>query len=293
MRHIARRLAPAAAGLTLVAAVAASASAQAQVQAQAQSAAQRQPQAQAQPPGKPGAKGRPATPGAAPKKGPSETRFTLVLNGLFAPGGPSYDHVRTPIAYAEPSTITSRYETGSGFGGGVAIQAKLYRGLGALVGYSLVSRDATGTIDVSRPHPLYLNRPRTASAELTGYGYTEGAADIDAAYAGASGKLDFTVFAGVTLFQVEADLASVPTFDERYPYDTLAISATPAASADATAVGFNLGGRLDYRFSRAFGAGIQLRYATASVELPGGADGTSVTIDAGGFSVGAGVRFYF
>ncbi len=39
--------------------------------------------------------------------------------------------------------------------------------------------------------------------------------------------------------------------------------------------------------------GVQLRYATASVDLAAGPDATEATIDVGGFSVGAGVRFYF
>lgn len=243
-------------------------------------------------PGKPGAKGRPATPAKAPA-GPAETRFRLVLNGSLAPSGQSYDDVRTPVAYAEPSTIRTGYETGTGFGFGAAIQASVYRGLGVLVGYSLVSRDTTGSVDVSRPHPLYLNRPRTASAELSSYGYSESAADLDLAYARRAGKLDWAVFAGVTLFQVEADLLSAPTFDERYPYDTLAIVATPAAAAEGDATGFNVGGRLDFLIGRSLGVGVQLRYSTASVGLSTGADASDVTLDVGGFSVGAGVRFYF
>ncbi|HEY8232395.1 MAG TPA: hypothetical protein VIJ10_07030 [Vicinamibacteria bacterium] len=243
-------------------------------------------------PGKPGAKGRPATPAKAPA-GPAETRFRLVLNGSLAPSGQSYNDVRTPVAYAEPSTIRTAYESGTGFGFGAAIQASVYRGLGVLVGYSLVSRDTTGSVDVSRPHPLYLNRPRTASAELASYGYSESAADLDLAYARRAGKLDWAVFAGVTLFQVEADLLSAPTFDERYPYDTLAIVATPAAAAEGDATGFNVGGRLDFLIGRSLGLGLQLRYSTASVGLSAGADASDVTLDVGGFSVGAGVRFYF
>jgi hypothetical protein len=254
-------------------------------------AARAEPQTPATP-GKPGAKGRPVTPAMVPA-GSAETRFRLVLNGSLAPSGQSYDDVRTPIAYAEPSTIRTGYETGTGFGFDAAIQASFYRGLGVLVGYSLVTRDTTGSVDVSRPHPLYLNRPRAASAELSSYGYSESAADLDLAYARRAGKLDWAVFAGVTLFRVEADLLSAPSFDERYPYDTLAIVATPAAEADGDATGFNVGGRLDYLVARSVGVGVQLRYATASVGLSAGADASDVTLDVGGFSIGAGVRFYF
>jgi len=275
MNHIARRLGPQALAAAFVIAFAAPA----------------QPQTPATP-GKPGAKGRPAAPATA-RAGPAETRFRLVLNGSLAPSTQSYNDVRTPIAYAEPSTIRTGYETGTGFGFDAAIQASFYRGLGVLVGYSLVTRDTTGSVDVSRPHPLYLNRPRTASAELSSYGYSESAVDLDVAHARRAGKLDWAVFAGVTLFRVKADLLSAPTFDERYPYDTLAIVATPAAAAEGDATGFNVGGRLDYLIGRSLGVGVQLRYATASVGLTAGADASEATLDVGGFSVGAGVRFYF
>ena len=112
-----------------------------------------------------------------------------------------------------------------------------------------------GSVDVSLPHPLYLNRPRTASAELSSYGYSESAAISTSPTRARAGKLDWAVFAGVTLFQVEADLLSAPTFDERYPYDTLAIVATPAAAAEGDAIGFNVGGRLDFLIGTLAGRG--------------------------------------
>ncbi|HUL78811.1 MAG TPA: hypothetical protein VL691_16220, partial [Vicinamibacteria bacterium] len=146
-----------------------------------------------------------------------------------------------------------------------------------------------------RPHPLYLNQPRTASASLSGYGYTEGAIDADVAFARAAGHLDWALFAGATLFQVEADLLGTPTYDEKYPYDTLAIASTPSTRATDSPVGFNAGGRLDYRFgsSRRFGAGVQVRYSTASVKLKAVPAATEAGFDAGGLSIGAGLRVYF
>jgi hypothetical protein len=294
MKRIVRSLAPhalAAAALTLVAAR----PAEPQTPAAKPEAPAAAPQTPPASPGKPGARGRPAPAPATKKKSgaDAETRFRLVLNAAFALTTQSYTDTRTPLAYAEPSTIRASYETGTGIGFDGAFQASFYRGFGVLVGYSYVSRDVTGSVDVSRPHPLYLNRPRSATAELSGYGFTESAADFDVAYARTAGKLDWAIFAGVTLFNVEADLLSAPAFDERYPYDTLVITGTPAAAVEADTTGFNVGGRLDYRFGRSVGVGVQLRYATGSVTLDPGADASDVTLDAGGFSVGAGVRFYF
>jgi hypothetical protein len=232
---------------------------------------------------------------AASAPAPAPDRFRIVLNGSSWPATTTFSDSRTPTEYAEPGTIHTRYEAGPGFGPDVALQVSLFRGLGLLVGYSTVSRDVTGQVEVSRPHPLYLNRPRTASAEISGYGLTQGALHLDLAYARVAGPLDWALFAGATLFQVEADLLQEPAYDEAYPYDELSITATPSTTVTDNPAGFNVGGRLDYRFgrSRRFGAGVQALYSTASVKLKAGNDATEARFDAGGLQVGAGLRVYF
>jgi len=222
-------------------------------------------------------------------------RVRLVVNAAFWTSGPSYSDTQTFTEYAEQTTIRTSYEAGSAFGPDLAVQASLYRGLGVLVGYSHSSRDVTATVDVSRPHPLYLSQPRHATAENSGYGLTESAVHLDVAYARPAGCLEWAVFAGVTLFQVEADLLGKPTYTDAYPYDELVIASTPSASVKDSPTGFNVGGRLDYRFGRSkrFGAGVQVLYSTASAELKGPPESTPATFDAGGLAVGAGVRVYF
>jgi hypothetical protein len=231
----------------------------------------------------------PAKPAAAPD------RVRLVLNAAFWPTTTSFSDSQTFTEYAEEATIRTSYEAGTAFGPDVALQVSLFRGLGLLVGYSYASRDVTGQVEVSRPHPLYLNRHRSVSSEISGYDLTEGALHIDLAYARAAGHLDWALFAGVTLFQVEADLLAKPTYTDVYPYDELVIASTPSTTVKDSPTGFNVGGRLDYRFgrSRRFGAGVQVLYSTASVKLKSGPDATEARFDAGGLSVGAGLRVYF
>ena len=237
---------------------------------------------------------RPVAP-STPVPAPVPDRFRLVLNASFWPTQTTFADTRTFTEYAEPTTIHTSYEAGSGFGPDAALQVSLFRGLGLLVGYSYVSRDVSGQVEVSRPHPLYLNRPRSASAEFSGYGLTEGALHLDLAYARTAGHLDWALFAGATLFQVEADLLGVPTYDEAYPYDELSITGTPSITVTDNPTGFNVGGRLDYRFgrSRRIGAGVQALYSAASVKLKATPAAAEATFDAGGLSVGAGLRVYF
>ena len=240
------------------------------------------------------AQATPAKP-AASAAAPAPSRIRLVVNASFWPTKTSFSDSRTFTEYAEQTTIHTSYEAGSALGPDAALQVSLFRGLGLLVGYSHVSRDVSGQVDVSRPHPLYLNRNRSATAEISGYGLTEGALHLDLAYARTAGHLDWALFAGATLFQVEADLLGKPTYDETYPYDELSITATPSTTVTDNPAGFNVGGRLDYRFgrSRRFGAGAQVLYSTASVKLKAGPDATEASFDAGGLSVGAGLRVYF
>ncbi len=229
----------------------------------------------------------------APAPGPDRVR--LVLNAAFWPTGTSFGESRTFTEYAERTTLRASYEAGTALGPDVALQVSLFRELGLLVGYSHARRDVAGEVEVSRPHPLYLDRSRSASSGISGYDLTEGALHLDVAYERAAGHLDWALFAGVTLFQVEADLLEQPTYDDVYPYDKLAITATPATTVKESPTGFNVGGRLDYRFgrSRRFGAGVQVQYSSASVTLTTTPDATGASFDVGGLSVGAGVRVYF
>jgi len=239
--------------------------------------------------------------GATPKDpwaldGPPPARVRVILNaGFWASGPPAYADTRTFEEYAEQTTIRTSYETEGRFGPDVAVQVGVFRGWGLLVGYSRVSRDVSGAVDVSRPHPLYLDRPRAASAGISGYGYSEGALHLDLAFGRGAGHLDWSVFAGLTLFQVEADVLDEPAYTDVYPYDELSIQSTPGRTLKESPTGFNVGGRIDYRFGRSgrIGLGAQVLYGTASVELVAGPDTTSASFDVGGLQVGAGVRIYF
>jgi hypothetical protein len=64
------------------------------------------------------------------------------------------------------------------------------------------------------------------------------------------------------------------------------------ANTTATRIGFNVGADLTYRFSNAIGVGAMARYAAAKFDLePEG--GGPLTVNAGGFQIGAGLRFRF
>jgi hypothetical protein len=221
-------------------------------------------------------------------------RVRIAVDAGFWPTKPSFGDTRQYAEYAETSTVRTTYAvSGAGFGPDLSAQLRLYRGLGVLVGYSRTSRDESGHFDAQRPHPLYLARPRSLSGELGGYRYQEGALHVDLALASTRGRVDWGLFAGVTRFQVEADLLDRLAYDEAYPYDDLSLASAPARRVKESPTGFNVGGRLDYRFGRNLGAGVQLRYSRASVKLRATSDATEAGFNAGGLQAGAGLRLYF
>lgn len=223
----------------------------------------------------------------------AQPRVRLALNGAGSFTSASFADSRQYTEYAETSTVGSSYSTKTGFGPDLALQVSLFRGLGILAGYSLASRGEQGSFDASRPHPLYLARPRSLTGELSGYDYKEGAVHLDLAFGRGAGRLDWSLFAGASLFQVEADLLDKLSYTDNYPYDELALASAPARTVKASPTGWNAGGRLDYRFGRRFGAGLQLRYSTAKVKLRATPEATQASFDAGGLQAGAGLRLYF
>src|SRR6185295_3169190 len=120
----------------------------------------------------------------------------------------------------------------------------------------------------------------------------ETAGHLNVVFFGHSGDLDLSAWGGVSLFQVEGDILTDVQYSEAYPYDTVTVTGTPTAKIDDSPIGFNVGGSVDFRFSKTIGLGVQARYSHAKAKLAGG-DGPEIEVDAGGFQVGGGLRIYF
>ncbi len=224
---------------------------------------------------------------------PSGDHLRLVLNAAASMGSFTLSDQRHTTEYAETAVVTTSQKVGAGYVTDLALQVRLHRGLGLLVGYSFGSRDASGTYAAQRPHPLYLDQPRTAQGELGGYRYTENTVHADVAYGAVHGKLEWVLFAGPSFFQVKPDMLDQLSYAEQYPYDQLTVTSAPSRRLDVSKVGFNVGGGLDWRLSRLFGAGVQVRYAAAQVKVQATPEASQATIDAGGLQLAGGVRLHF
>jgi hypothetical protein len=221
-------------------------------------------------------------------------RARIVLNGTWNPAPADFTTTRSFTEYVETGSLSTRYSAKDVFGPDIGVQVTLFRQLGVYAAYALATRDQTGSFEAAYPHPLYLNRPRRLSGELTGYELKESAAHLDLAYGGARGHIDYALFAGVSFWSVEADLVESVRYSQSYPYDEVTLSQLVRTRPKDSPTGFNAGGRLDYRFGKPgrVGLGVQLRYSAAKAKLPAG-ESTVIDIDVGGFQAGAGIRFYF
>ena len=98
--------------------------------------------------------------------------------------------------------------------------------------------------------------------------------------------------AGPSFFQVTQDVVgSVEVREAGAPFTTVTVSQVPTTSVKKTAVGVNVGADVSVMATRHVGGGFLVRYATGSVDLPAGS--AQVSLDAGGFQIGGGLRVRF
>jgi len=236
----------------------------------------------------------PAPPARAPRRTAIDTRpkIKFDLDGAF--GATSFDFRETrPLReFAEDGIINTSYKAKTAPGFEVGLQYRFYRGLGLGAAISRVNRDEEGSFEAELPHPLFFNRDRRVSGDLTGFSYKETAVHVDLVYVGTSGSLDFNLFAGPSFIKVESDLLDQLQYSQAYPYDTVTVTGTPARAFTDNPVGFNAGMSLDYRFGQRLGLGAKVRFSRAKASLQP-ASGQKVDLDAGGLQVGLGARVFF
>jgi opacity protein-like surface antigen len=216
----------------------------------------------------------------------------LFVNGAFSATSLSFDETRSFTEFAEQGTIATTYKEKTGPGFELGLQYNFSRHFGLAASFYVTSRDGSASYVAALPHPLYLDEPRSASGALSNLSYQENAGLLDVVWTGSKGRWDVLLMGGATLFKVTADLVDRIQYTQSYPYDSVSVTGTTKASFSDSPVGLNVGGGIDYRFSKRFALGAQARFARAKAKLVP-SEGNSLEIDAGGLQVAAGARVYF
>ena len=160
------------------------------------------------------------------------------------------------------------------------------------VGFSRFSKDRETAVSAGIPHPFFFNRVRPIEGIAT-TSRTEVAVHIQAHWlVPVNERVQVAVFGGPTFFSVEQDLVREITFADEFPFETARFVSARAQQQSESAVGFYVGADVATFFTPNVGVGGLVRFSRATVDLSS-ADGSMLSVDAGGLQVGGGLRLRF
>lgn len=232
-----------------------------------------------------------ALPAAAQPRRHRSERGWFSISGGVQPTSNSFSDAFDRDLYTEKEPIDIDYPVKSGAviaaSGGYRVWKRFGIGLG--VTRYVYGADAAVTANV--PHPFFDNTFRMVEG-TTRVSRRETGAHLQVAWMRPlSKRLRLLLTAGPSLLSVSQTLISDVKVTETYPYDTAAFNGTTAGQTARTAVGFNAGADVFWMFSKTIGAGALVQGTHARARLSAG--GRSVSMNAGGGQVAAGLRFVF
>jgi hypothetical protein len=214
------------------------------------------------------------------------------LNGGVQTSSPSLSDSFEVQQFVETGSVHVDYpkQSSSLFEGSVGV--RVWKRLGVGVAVSEATSRSSASVTAQIPHPFFFNRLRsidgTADTERDELG-----THIQIAYLANVGKrIRLILSGGPSVIRVEQTFVTDVKFSQEYPYDTATFTGATTRRSSASKTGFNAGADVLWMFSRQIGAGGLVRFTRATVDEDAG-NGRTVSVDAGGLQVGAGVRFLF
>ncbi len=230
---------------------------------------------------------------AAPAAAQETPRYTFTLNGAFQVAPPGFESTTNLHSYGEEATFRSAHAINGSAAADVGVMLHVGNHFGVAAAFSWTSARDTGTAGVNVPHPLLFSAPRTA-AEVFERERIERAVHVSAAWRIRLGtRAELTVSGGPTALNVTQHtvvhwhVAEVgpPDFDQ-------IVLETVIGEHRRNAVGGHVGIDLLVMATRHVGFGYFVRFARASVDLPGSGE-TTIRANAGNVQTGAGLRVRF
>lgn len=230
--------------------------------------------------------------GALAQSVPSDRGFLSINGGYRVDSSDFRDHAIVRVN-AEDGRFDTDYSVRSGptfdVFGGVLVTSRF--GVGA--GVSRYSRSTPIAFLASVPHPLFFNRSRSVSSEVTGPKREELAVHVHAhRVLPVTRTLQVTLFGGPSYFRTVQGIVTSFVYADTYPYDEVSFQRAETAETTAWTLGFNAGGDLAIFFTPRVGVGFSAQYAHATVNVPS-ANGGAIDVNAGGVWTGAGLRLRF
>lgn len=220
-----------------------------------------------------------------------ESRGFVSVNGIYQATATNFSDNITFIEFVEQGDLDTRYKLDAGPLFDIGGTVRVWRNLGVGVNVSAFQRNDDASMTARIPHPFFFNRDRQISGSQ-GVKRKERAVHIQGIWVvPVSRSLEFAVYGGPTFFSVEQDLVTKVLFAHEYPYDSARFTGTNVDNRTKSKFGFNLGVDVGFYFSRNVGVGWLARFSRASINLPSEDD--MVSVDAGGFQTGGGLRLRF
>jgi hypothetical protein len=219
-------------------------------------------------------------------------RIWFSVGGGVQPAANSFSDTFDVPLYAETEKVSIAYPVKGGAivaaSGGYRVWKQLALGLGV----TRYNRRAQAPVDAQIPHPFFDNRFRQVQGTTPATRTEIGAHILIGWMMPLTDRFRILVTAGPSVLNVRQTLVTGVEITETYPYDTAAFKSATAGTATARATGFNAGADLFWMFSRNVGAGGLVQVTRARAKERTGA-GRTVSVNAGGAQVGAGLRFLF
>jgi hypothetical protein len=217
-------------------------------------------------------------------------RVWLSLGGGAALGTIGWTGISSWEEYRETAELEADYEAGPGPALEAAVGVRVAPRFGLRAAFGWSSRDVDATVRAGIPHPLYFDRPRELSDQVTGLAYRQWAGHLDLEWRPVIGKLEVTLFGGVCLARIEADLVDRVEVDDEYPFDTVSLSSavTRRVRSDP-GTGWSAGAAVAHALGSRLSLGVQLRYTRVPLDLALDKGRTS-SVEAGGLQLTAMLR---
>ncbi len=216
----------------------------------------------------------------------------LDINGVYPLGSPA--EVSATLSDVSLYGESAEYRIGRRPARKVSVDARggvrVWKGLAIGVAVSVDEPESDVTVSGSIPHPLFFDRPRTASPLTVSLSDRLLGVHPQAVYfVPVTDAFEISFFAGPSFFRLSrAAVEGVALGPENAPlFASLAVSDITLTTNKATAVGASAGIDMTVMFSRVVGMGIFAKYVTGSVSV-----GTQ-SVDVGGAQAGGGLRFRF
>jgi hypothetical protein len=211
-----------------------------------------------------------------------EHRFRLSAGGGAALGTIAWTSRSTWEVYRETAELGSDSEAGPGPALEAALTVRVSRRFALKAAFAWSRRDTDASVRARIPHPFFFERPRSIEADVSSLEYRQLASHVDLEWRPLVGRTEISLFGGVSLLRVEADLVERVEYDEEYPYDAASfrMAVTERARSDARA-GWSVGAAMERLLGSRFGLGVQARYTRARLDLAAPGE-ESTPVDAGG-----------